>query len=58
MAKVHYVECPFCKKEYYIDRILHEAIVSNPMQNLKCPFCKKRFSLNLDKQMAGEGSGF
>ena len=45
MAKVHYVECPFCKKEYYIDRILQEAIVSNPAQNLKCPFCKRPFRL-------------
>ena len=50
MARVHYVECTICGKEYYIDQILHEAIVSNPEQKLKCPFCKKEFSLNLTKK--------
>jgi len=43
MAKVHYVTCPFCRKEYYIDQILHEAILANPKQKLLCPYCRKEF---------------
>lgn len=43
MAKVHYVECPLCRKEYYLDRILAEVVEANPKQKLKCPFCKKEF---------------
>jgi ribosomal protein L37AE/L43A len=43
MAKVYYVMCPACKKEYYIDQILYEAILANPKQKLVCPFCKKEF---------------
>lgn len=46
MAKVHYVSCMLCHKEYYIDRILWEALQSNPEQKLKCPFCKRLFSLS------------
>jgi ribosomal protein L33 len=45
MAKVHYVECAACRKEYYLDRILQEVVESNPGQKLKCPFCKKEFYL-------------
>jgi len=45
MAKVHYVECAACGKEYYLDRILQEVVESNPGQKLKCPFCKKEFHL-------------
>lgn len=45
MAKVHYVECTVCRREYYLDRILHEVVISNPMQKLKCPFCKREFHL-------------
>lgn len=45
MAKVHYVECSLCRKEYYLDRILYDVIVSKPGQKLKCPFCKKDFYL-------------
>ena len=45
MAKVHYVECSLCRKEYYLDRILYDVLLSNPRQNLKCPFCKKEFHL-------------
>ena len=47
MAKVHYVECSLCGKEYYLDRILYEAWVANPDQKLKCPFCKKSFRLEM-----------
>jgi len=43
MARVHYVECSLCGKEYYVDRILEEVLESNPKQKLKCPFCKKVF---------------
>ncbi len=43
MARVHYVECASCEKEYYVDRILEDAIAENPKQKLKCPFCKKEF---------------
>lgn len=46
MAKVHYVECVLCHKEYYVDRILWEALQRNPDQKLKCPFCKKFFHLS------------
>lgn len=50
MAKVHYVECSLCRKEYYLDRILWEAVISNPMQKLKCPFCKKEFNLETKQE--------
>jgi hypothetical protein len=55
MARVHYVECPLCRKEYYIDQILYEAILSNPKQKLKCPFCKKEFCLSLSKNTISPG---
>lgn len=45
MATVHYVTCPSCQKEYYLDRNLSEAIAAKPMQKLKCPFCKLEFHL-------------
>ncbi len=45
MAKVNYVACPSCGREYYIDRILSEALEKNPDQSLKCPFCKTVFNL-------------
>lgn len=44
MAKVHSVACPACDRDYYIDRILSEAIEKNPDQPLKCPFCKTVFN--------------
>lgn len=44
MAKVNYVACPACDREYYIDRILSDALVKNPAQSLKCPFCKTTFN--------------
>jgi hypothetical protein len=50
MAKVHYVECSLCRKEYYLDRILWEAMIVNPMQKLKCPFCKKEFYLDMKRE--------
>lgn len=52
MAKVNYVECSSCHREYYIDRILSEALISNPDQLLKCPFCKSEFTLTADKGAA------
>ncbi len=42
MAKVYYVDCPECKKEYYIDRILLEQGVEKIY--MKCPYCKTKFS--------------
>ena len=50
MAKVHYVECPVCRREYYLDRILSEALVANPTQKLKCPYCRKEFSLAVKRE--------
>ncbi len=50
MARVNYVECSLCRKEYYLDRILSEALISNPMQKLKCPFCKKEFYLEMKRE--------
>ena len=44
MAKVHYVKCSVCQREYYLDRILSEALISNPTLKLKCPYCRKEFS--------------
>ncbi len=44
MANVHYVRCPLCRKEYYIDRTLRDAILANPAQRLVCPFCKQSFA--------------
>ncbi len=52
MAKVHYIECAVCGKEYYLDRILAEVVEANPKQKLKCPFCKKEFQLD-KKQKKG-----
>ncbi len=45
MAKVNYVACTSCHKEYYIDRLLSDVLESNPNQLLKCPFCKQEFKL-------------
>jgi uncharacterized Zn-finger protein len=44
MSKVHYVTCPSCAKRYYLDRLLHEIVISDPKQKLKCPFCKTVFA--------------
>jgi len=53
MAKVHYVECSVCRREYYLDRILSEALVSNPALKLKCPFCRKEFSVAKKQEEMG-----
>jgi len=45
MAKVNYITCPSCDREYYIDRILSEALEKNADQPLKCPYCKTTFNL-------------
>lgn len=50
MARVHYVQCPSCQKEYYLDQILHEVVLVNPKQKLICPFCKREFHLEIDKK--------
>ncbi len=55
MAKVHYVACALCRKEYYLDRILYEVLMSNPLQKLKCPFCKKEFHLETAKTEKKDG---
>jgi hypothetical protein len=58
MAKVNYVQCAVCHKEYYLDRMLYEALVSGRKQKLKCPFCKKGFYLKIHKeQLPGTSSG-
>ena len=49
MAKVNYVACPSCQREYYIDRILSDALEANPKQILKCPYCKTEFNLETKK---------
>ncbi len=43
MAKVYYVKCPACQKEYYLEEMLYQTTLSNPKQKLTCPFCKKDF---------------
>ena len=50
MAKVHYVECSVCHREYYLDRILSEALISNPTLKLRCPFCRKEFSVAVRRE--------
>ena len=45
MAKVNYVACPSCHKDYYIEKMLSKALATNPGLMLKCPFCKLDFSL-------------
>jgi transposase-like protein len=52
MAKVNYVTCPSCHKDYYIDRILSDALNVNPKQMLKCPFCKQEFNLEAKSDAA------
>jgi len=52
MAKVQYVACTSCQKEYYLDQILTDALIVNPMQKLKCPFCKEEFRLQVKKEAA------
>ena len=57
MAKVNYVRCAVCQKEYYVDRMLYDALVSGLKQKLKCPFCKSEFYLDIHKeQLSGTGS--
>ena len=57
MAKVNYVECTACQKEYYLDRMLYEVLVSGLKQKLKCPFCKSEFYLDIHgKQHPSTGS--
>jgi hypothetical protein len=45
VAKVNYVACSSCNKEYYIERMLSNALAANPDLNLKCPYCKQEFNL-------------
>lgn len=44
MAKVNYVSCPSCHNEYYIERMLSNALAAKPDLALKCPFCKQEFT--------------
>ena len=43
MAKVYYVTCSICQKEYYLEEMLYKTLSSKPSLKLKCPFCKKEF---------------
>ena len=44
MAKVYYLKCPACSKQYYLEDNLHNKIMSEPTKHkLKCPYCKKNF---------------
>jgi transposase-like protein len=45
MAKVNYVECPSCHRDYYIEKMLSKALEADPALMLKCPFCKSDFNL-------------
>lgn len=45
MAKVNYVTCPSCHKDYYIEKMLSKALAAKPGLMLKCPFCKLDFNL-------------
>ena len=54
MAKVNYVSCTSCHKEYYVDRILSDALIENPDLKLKCPFCRTEFQL--EKPGASRGA--
>jgi len=54
MAKVHYVECSVCRREYYLDRILSDALIVNPRLKLRCPFCRKEFSVAKKQEEKGD----
>lgn len=58
MARVHYVSCKLCQKEYYLDQTLYEVLLSNPNQPLKCPFCKKEFYLEMSEAPRPLGEAF
>lgn len=55
MAKVNYVTCPSCQKDYYIEKMLSKALAAKPGLMLKCPFCKLDF--NLEKKADANRSG-
>ena len=55
MAKVNYVTCPSCHKDYYIEKMLSKALAAKPSLMLKCPFCKLDFDLE-KKDDADRGS--
>lgn len=42
MARVTYVTCPDCKKQFYLRT---DDFRDNPDAYLECPFCTKEFSL-------------
>jgi len=56
MAKVFYVTCPNCQKRYYLDRLLHEIVVSDPNQHLRCPYCKTEFKMGATATSTAVGS--
>ena len=43
MARVNTVTCPSCSKDYYIEKMLSNAMAANPRLKLRCPFCKQEF---------------
>lgn len=55
MARVNYVTCPSCGRDYYIERMLSKAMANNPRLQLRCPFCKQEFAPGQDS--AGSKTG-
>lgn len=45
MAKVQYIKCPKCKRDYYLDKILFEQ--GKETIKLRCPYCKTEFYLEV-----------
>jgi transposase-like protein len=45
MAKVQYITCPKCRRDYYLDKILFEQ--NKETIKLRCPFCKSEFFLEV-----------
>ncbi|MDR7868662.1 MAG: hypothetical protein RIN56_17860 [Sporomusaceae bacterium] len=46
MAKVQYITCPKCQRDYYLDKILFEQ--GKDIIKLRCPFCKTEFYLDVN----------
>lgn len=58
MAVVHFVDCPSCGKEYYLETNLFHTVRANPGKHkLKCPFCKSEFNLQGGKGDASVETG-
>lgn len=55
MAKVQYIKCPQCQRDYYLDKILFEQ--GKETIKLRCPFCKTEFYLEVasnETKLAGK----